>query len=60
MKRYLTELKTKRQLIEHNGIRNPIKHHGIESPHRKRVLMDKNINTLIREIDTRDYEEKVI
>ena len=60
MKRYDIELKTKQQSIEYNIIRNPIKHHRIKSSYRKRVLMDKNINVLIREIDTRDHEEKVI
>ena len=60
MKRCGTESKTKRRLIEQNRIRNPIKHHRIKSSYRKRVLMDKNINVLIREIDTRDHEEKVI
>jgi len=56
MKRCDEASKEKRMALEHNECQRQIKYFGIETPCKDGVILDKNINGLLRDIDAKEYE----
>jgi len=60
MKKYDEEAKRKCKDLIDNGISNTVKHKGVAVPMIHKMILDKNINVLIREIDASKNKEEAI
>ena len=60
MKRCNIESKWKWKTLEDQEVLLPIKNYDIEMPICKGMLLDKSINSLIRDLDAKENEKKVI
>ena len=60
MKRCNNALKQKRLFLQNNELTWPIIHYGIENPYKNGVNLDKNVNTLMREINAQEHEMQAI
>ena len=60
MKRCDEASKQKRILLQNNEVTQPIAHCGVETPYKNNVMLDKNINVLLREIDGQEHEMQAI
>ena len=50
--------KEKRRALLNHEIRNKIKHVGIVTPVKNKIILDKNIKILIRELDAKEQENE--
>jgi len=60
MKRCDDALKQKWILLQNNEVTQPIVHYEFETPYKNDVMLDKNINMLMREIDSQEHKMQAI
>ena len=49
----------RKNMKDHRNPEEDVEDAGVLTPRRNRRTLDTNINTIIREIDAKEYEEKV-